>query len=73
MTIGDTQNSNAPIAIGSHVDDTNSYAELEVAELVAFDTAVSNSEREKMEGYLAHKYGLTADLPAGHTYKTTPP
>lgn len=27
----------------------------------------------EFEGYLAHKYGLTADLPASHPYKTNPP
>lgn len=29
--------------------------------------------REKIEGYLAHKWGLTAGLPAGHPYKATAP
>ena len=28
------------------------------------------SQRLKIEGYLAHKWGLTADLPSDHTYKT---
>ena len=32
-----------------------------------------NSLRTKIEGYLAHKWGLTADLPSDHTYKTDPP
>jgi hypothetical protein len=34
-----------------------------------------NSEglRPMVEGYLAHKYGLTGLLPVGHPYKTTPP
>jgi len=29
--------------------------------------------REKIEGYLAHKWGLTANLPSGHPYKNLPP
>lgn len=29
--------------------------------------------RQQIEGYLAHKWGLTANLPAGHPYKTSPP
>jgi hypothetical protein len=33
----------------------------------------STSTREKIEGYLAHKWGLTANLPGGHPYKTTAP
>ena len=30
-------------------------------------------EREKIEGYLAHKWGLTSDLPSDHPYKNNPP
>lgn len=29
--------------------------------------------REKIEGYLAHKWGLTGSLPSGHPYKSAPP
>lgn len=29
--------------------------------------------REKIEGWMAHDCGLTANLPSGHPYKTTPP
>ena len=35
------------------------------------DATQSNSD--KIEGYLAHKWGLTADLPSNHPYKTTAP
>lgn len=38
----------------------------------SYDTE-AESEREKIEGYLAHKWGLTSSLPAGHPYKTNPP
>jgi hypothetical protein len=31
------------------------------------------AERQKLEGYLAHKWGLTANLPVGHPYKTAGP
>lgn len=34
---------------------------------------VSQSNSDKIEGYLAHKWGLTADLPSDHTYKTQAP
>ena len=33
----------------------------------------STSDREKVEGYLAHKWGLTANLPSGHPYKNSAP
>jgi hypothetical protein len=33
----------------------------------------TDTDREKIEGYLAHKWGLTSDLPTSHPYKTTAP
>jgi len=32
-----------------------------------------DSTREKIEGYLAHKYNLMSSLPISHPYKTNPP
>ena len=40
----------------------------EIAEVVAYDRAFNAGVREKLEGYLAHKWGLTAQLPLTHTY-----
>tara|TARA_R100000951_G_scaffold105303_1_gene99018 strand:+ start:1050 stop:1829 length:780 start_codon:yes stop_codon:yes gene_type:complete len=45
----------------------------DIAEIVAYDSALSTSDRESVEGYLAHKWGLTASLPSSHPYKTTAP
>jgi len=33
----------------------------------------NSPDRQKLEGYAAHKWGLDPLLPAGHPYKTTPP
>ena len=46
------------------------FLEGEFCEFIATD---SLSDREKIEGYLAHKWGIESKLPAGHTYKTTAP
>lgn len=43
------------------------------AEIVVSNTEWSNTNREQLEGYFAHKWGLTASLPANHPYKSTPP
>lgn len=43
------------------------------AEIVFCDTALSTLNRQKLEGYYAHKYGLTANLPVGHPYISSPP
>jgi len=44
-----------------------------VGEWIVIPEVVSNAIAEKLEGYLAHKWGLTANLPAGHPYKTVGP
>ncbi len=33
----------------------------------------TNTDREKLEGYLSHKWGLENDLPSTHPYKTSAP
>ena len=35
--------------------------------------ALATLELEKIEGYLAHKFGAESKLPGGHTYKSSPP
>ncbi|MEY3411865.1 MAG: putative adhesin, partial [Bacteroidota bacterium] len=42
-------------------------------EIIALSSVPSVADREKIEGYLAHKWGLAANLPSGHTYKSSPP
>jgi hypothetical protein len=44
-----------------------------VAEIVVLLSAASPTDRQKVEGYLAHKWALTAGLPSDHLYKTTAP
>ena len=43
------------------------------AELILVSDVLSTLNRQKLEGYLAHKWGLEANLPGGHPYKTTGP
>jgi len=40
---------------------------------VLFVEDVTQSNSDKVEGYLAHKWGLTTDLPSNHPYKTSAP
>lgn len=48
-----------------HVSDINVY------EFLGFSSALSTTDRQNVEGYLAQKWGLTANLPAGHPGLTT--
>jgi len=45
------------------------YAELSIVPLASMTTDI----RQKMEGYLAHKWALQDDLPIKHPYKASPP
>lgn len=42
-------------------------------ELLVVPAILSTPDREKVEGYLAHRWGLAGNLPGGHTYKSAPP
>ena len=44
-----------------------------VAEFIAVTSTMSVLTRQRIEGYLAHKWGLTANLPSDHPYKTVGP
>ena len=52
-------------------DRTNSGREWKghFGEVIAFGTKLPDSTRQQVEGYLAHKWGLTASLPNSHPYK----
>ena len=42
-------------------------------EALEIGDAITDDERMKLEGYWAHKWGLTDNLPADHPYKSTAP
>ena len=43
-----------------------------IGELIMVQTT-DTTTRQLIEGYLAHKWGLQASLPADHPYKSSPP
>ena len=45
----------------------------EVAELVVFNEVLSTSDRQKIESYLAHKWGLSSLMPNSHPFKPASP
>jgi hypothetical protein len=44
-----------------------------IAEIVVLQFLPSTATRQQLEGYLAHKWGLTANLPSDHPFKVSPP
>lgn len=44
-----------------------------VSEVIITNSIASTDTRQRIEGYLAHKWGLTGNLPNDHPYKTVGP
>lgn len=44
-----------------------------VGEILIYNGALSTSDRQTIEGYLAWKWNIVSNLPAGHPYKSSPP
>jgi hypothetical protein len=54
------------------VGDLN-FGAFNLAEIVVLTAGSTLGSRQKLEGYLAHKWGLEANLPNDHPYKTVGP
>jgi hypothetical protein len=48
------------------------YYQGDVAEMIVFTSPLTTSQRQQVEGYLAWKWGLQANLPTGHPFKSDP-
>ena len=57
-------------AIGRYGGD---YYQGMIHEVLVFNPGLSLDRRQKIEGYLAHKWGVSGSLDAGHPYKGSPP
>ena len=69
-------------AVGSRSVNTNPNNEASIgggslrgliAEVIAYTGALSTIDRQTVEGYLAHKWGLVGNLPADHPFKLDAP
>lgn len=45
----------------------------DIAEILVGGATLSTEDRQKIEGYLAHRYGLEGNLPSDHPYKSAAP
>lgn len=45
----------------------------DIAEILVGGATLDTNQRQKIEGYLAHKYGLSGNLPTDHPYKSSKP
>jgi len=70
----DTSELTSRIQIGGRQQGgTVAWSNSRISEVVVMNRDATTIERQKIEGYLAHKWGLTADLPSNHPYKTVEP
>jgi hypothetical protein len=64
---------NTVFQIGGRQRNETAWFNGTISECVALNRNATTLERQKIEGYLAHKWGLTASLPSDHPYKTVGP
>jgi uncharacterized repeat protein (TIGR02543 family) len=57
----------------NHPGDVGYFYNGSVAEVILLDTTANQEQRQTIEGYLAHKWGLTENLPAEHPYQAQAP
>ncbi len=79
---GTSQGSVGTVSAGTVFGDNNCYLgndqygsslDGNIAEVIFCDEKNTDSDRQKIEGYLAHKWGMQASLPNGHPYKSSAP
>jgi len=51
----------------------STFSDGDLHELIIYNAPLAQADREKVEGYLAHKWGLASSLPTGHPYKSAAP
>jgi hypothetical protein len=61
------------LAVLGNGNATPSYWHGALGEMIVVIGEVTTANRQRIEGYLAHRWGLTGSLDAGHPYKTSAP
>jgi hypothetical protein len=61
------------LGIGAMLRDNSWFINADVAETLYYNRGLTPFDRQKVEGYLAWKWGLTANLPTTHPFKTAAP
>lgn len=73
-TVGNTSNTSASLPLGIGAYNTGAApADVDLATIVVGSIGLTQQDIDRLFGWAAHKYGLTASLPAGHPYKSAAP
>ena len=59
--------------VGANGFSSADYTDGAICEIVVLDNAISEPDRQDLEGYLAWKWGLEGNLPAGHPHESAAP
>jgi hypothetical protein len=75
QTAGNTDNTPAQATSLFAINSTQNQlpSGCQISEVLMFNSTLSTTDRQKLEGYLAWKWGVVASLPAGHPYKNSLP
>ncbi len=70
-TTGHLVTTDSGIALGNNGADD--FDNCTMGEVVIINGVVTTENRQRLEGYFGHKWGMTSNLPTGHPYKLLPP
>lgn len=70
---GNTSNTTSTYCYLGKSPPSTAYFGGDIGEIIVLNAYPSQALYERIEGYLAHKWGLTGSLPSGHPYKTVAP
>jgi pectate lyase len=69
---GNGTDSASTLRIGGNHNNSN-LPTVEICELFVWTKSIPADDRQRLEGYAAHKWGITEELPADHPYRSAPP
>jgi hypothetical protein len=58
---------------GLYLGGPSNYFSGTLSELLVFSNALTSTERQRIEGYLANKWSTRGSLPSDHPYKSVAP
>lgn len=73
QTLADSSSVNINVGNTMHNLSSANYFDGRLGEVILITGVVSTSTRQKLEGYLAWKWGLEGNLPSGHPYEDAAP
>ena len=63
---------NTNCTIGAAVVSQSEYMSGTISEVIVYNTSLSTTQRQQVEGYLAYKWGIQGSLPTSHPYYSIP-